>query len=363
MKPKKISQLQAVCFILQTQISIGVMALPHLLLVKSGSSGWVSILLTGVIVQLTCSLYMVLFYRFPKKNLYEMFDAVFGKFLSKGLQVLYIIYFGLLCTVILSVFTRILDIWVLPLTPNWVISLMMILGSVYIAQAPLNAIARFSFVLTPLLLLISLPLLYTLGKADITYILPIFQGNMKDMLSGVQQTLISITGFESMLVLGPLINCTVSQRYKVLTISNVLVTFYYLYITITCFVTFSPEEIKIIPEPVLYLLKTVSFRIIERTDLLFLTFWFVTVFSTLANVFYLASIGMAKLFHKKSHSRFVYLLASLVFLPSIWATSTDETISILDHIVRLSDIFFVYLFPACMVLIIVLLKKGVRHAH
>ncbi|MED1228899.1 GerAB/ArcD/ProY family transporter [Bacillus nakamurai] len=56
MKPKKISQLQAVCFILQTQISIGVLALPHLLIVKSGSSGWISILLTGVIVQLICSL-------------------------------------------------------------------------------------------------------------------------------------------------------------------------------------------------------------------------------------------------------------------------------------------------------------------
>ena len=50
-------------------------------------------------------------------------------------QVLYILYFAFLCTLILSVFTRILDIWVLPQTPNWVVSLMLILGSVYIAQA------------------------------------------------------------------------------------------------------------------------------------------------------------------------------------------------------------------------------------
>ncbi len=176
---------------------------------------------------------------------------------------------------------------------------MLILGSVYIAQAPLNAIARFSFILTPFSLLISLPLLYTLGKADITYIMPIFHGTAKDMLTGVRQTLVSITGFQAALVIGPLINCTVSQRYKILTISNILIILYYLYITLTCFVTISPEEIKMIPEPVLYLLKTVSFRIIERTDLLFLTFWFVTVFSTLANVFYLASTGIAKLFNQK----------------------------------------------------------------
>ena len=231
-------------FINQTQISIGILALPHLLMMKSGSSGWISILLTGLLVQLTFSLYMILFHRFPKLNLYEMLEEVFGTLAGKGVQVLYILYFAFLCTLILSVFTRILDIWVLPQTPNWVISLMLILGSVYIAQAPLNAIARFSFILTPFLLLISLPLLYTLGKADITYIMPIFHGTAKDMLTGVQQTLVSITGFQAALVIGPLINCTVSQRYKILTISNGLIILYYLYITLTCFVTISPEEIK-----------------------------------------------------------------------------------------------------------------------
>lgn len=201
MKPKKISRLQGVFFINQTQISIGILALPHLLMMKSGSSGWISILLTGLLVQLTFSLYMILFHRFPKLNLYEMLEEVFGTLAGKGVQVLYILYFAFLCTLILSVFTRILDIWVLPQTPNWVISLMLILGSVYIAQAPLNAIARFSFILTPFLLLISLPLLYTLGKADITYIMPIFHGTAKDMLTGVQQTLVSITGFQAALVI------------------------------------------------------------------------------------------------------------------------------------------------------------------
>ncbi|ATX84917.1 hypothetical protein CU084_18950 [Bacillus velezensis] len=357
MKPKKISRLQGVFFINQTQISIGILALPHLLMMRSGSSGWISILLTGLLVQLTFSLYMILFHRFPKLNLYEMLEEVFGTLAGKGVQVLYILYFAFLCTLILSVFTRILDIWVLPQTPNWVISLMLILGSVYIAQAPLNAIARFSFILTPFLLLISLPLLYTLGKADITYIMPIFHGTAKDMLTGVQQTLVSITGFQAALVIGPLINCTVSQRYKILTISNILIILYYLYITLTCFVTISPEEIKMIPEPVLYLLKTVSFRIIERTDLLFLTFWFVTVFSTLANVFYLASTGIAKLFNQKDHSRFVYPLALLVFLLSIWATSTDKTIQQLDQFFRISDIVFVYLFPLFMVLIVLVRKR------
>ncbi len=90
MKPKKISRLQGVFFINQTQISIGILALPHLLMMKSGSSGWISILLTGLLVQLTFSLYMILFHRFPKLNLYEMLEEVFGTLAGKGVQVLYI---------------------------------------------------------------------------------------------------------------------------------------------------------------------------------------------------------------------------------------------------------------------------------
>ncbi|MDJ1630519.1 GerAB/ArcD/ProY family transporter [Bacillus velezensis] len=176
---------------------------------------------------------------------------------------------------------------------------MLILGSVYIAQAPLNAIARFSFILTPFFFADLSAAFIHAGKSRYHIHYADFSRNRKrHAYRGARNTCqhYRLSGGARDRAL---INCTVSQRYKILTISNILIILYYLYITLTCFVTISPEEIKMIPEPVLYLLKTVSFRIIERTDLLFLTFLFVTVFSTLANVFYLASTGIAKLFNQK----------------------------------------------------------------
>ncbi|MCY9195151.1 spore germination protein [Bacillus atrophaeus] len=362
MKNKNISQLQAVFFIIQTQISIGLLALPHMLMKRAGSDGWISILLSGVLIQVTISLYMILFFRFPKLTFYEMLEKMFGKYVGKALQLIYICYFMLNCVLILSVFSRILDIWVLPLTPNWVISLMIVFGSVYIAKEPIQAIARFSFVLTPIMVGLSLPLIYTLGDADISYILPIFQGDVRDIFWASQDMFVSVNGFESMLIIAPLVKGTVRQRYKIMTIANLFTTFYYLYITVTCFVIFSPEEINIIPEPVLYLLKTVSFRVIERTDLIFLTFWFVTVFATLANVFYLASTGAAKLFGKQDHKWFVYILSAIVFMLSISATRTDQSVHVVDQVSRIADFIFVYLFPVIVALIALMMKKGGRHA-
>lgn len=109
-------------------------------------------------------------------------------------------------------------------------------------------------------------------------------------------------------------------------ILNVCIVFYYLYIIFICFVIISFEEIKIILEFVLYLLKIVLFRIIEWMDLFFLMFWFVIVFLILVNVFYLVSIGMVKLFNKKDYSWFVYLLVLFVFFLFIWVISMDKMI-------------------------------------
>ncbi|BBP92756.1 hypothetical protein BsIDN1_63740 [Bacillus safensis] len=52
------------------------------------------------------------------------------------------------------------------------------------------------------------------------------------------------------------------------------------------FMFFSPAELDVIPNPVLYLLKTITFGVIERTDLIFLSFWVFVILATLSNYLY-----------------------------------------------------------------------------
>ncbi|MFB8735987.1 hypothetical protein ACEQPO_26915 [Bacillus sp. SL00103] len=50
-----------------------------------------------------------------------------------------------------------------------------------------------------------------------------------------------------------------------MTISNICTTLYYLFITLICFMFFSPIELDIIPNPSFLFIKTITFGIIERT--------------------------------------------------------------------------------------------------
>jgi hypothetical protein len=58
---------------------------------------------------------------------------------------------------------------------------------------------------------------------------------------------------------------------------------------------FSPKELAVVPEPTLYMLKAVSFKIIERSDLIFISAWVVIIICTLAGYAYLLSVAFNRL--------------------------------------------------------------------
>lgn len=68
---------------------------------------------------------------------------------------------------------------------------------------------------------------------------------------------------------------------------------------INLFYVFQPAELDVIPNPVLYLLKTITFGVIERTDLIFLSFWVFVILATLSNYLYFCANGIAIILKKK----------------------------------------------------------------
>lgn len=148
--------------------------------------------------------------------------------------------------------------------------------------------------------MLSLLMFYSLKGTNIDYLMPFFQTDLSQFQLGLKDVVLSMNGFEMILIISPFMKGTIKERYKVMTISNICTTLFYLFITLICFMFFSPIELDIIPNPVLYLLKTVTFGIIERTDLIFLSFWVFVILATLSNYLYFCANGLASLLKKKS---------------------------------------------------------------
>ncbi|MEC4587298.1 endospore germination permease [Bacillus safensis] len=361
----KISPPQAVFFIIQSQIGVGILALPHLLMKDMGHDGWIAIILACFFIQIINTIFLYIIYKYPETSFFQALIEVFGKWIGHALIVLYTVYFASVCIVVLSIFTRILGIWVLPLTPNWMIILLLMICIIYIAKEQITAIVRFNFILTPVILLLSLLMFYALKGTNIDYLLPFFQTDISQFQLGLKDVVLSMNGFEMILIISPLMKGTIKARYKVMTISNICTTLYYLFITLICFMFFSPAELDVIPNPVLYLLKTITFGVIERTDLIFLSFWVFVILAELGNYLYFCANGVSTMLKKKNHKKYVYYYAILIYAASCFLSTDNFRIQRFNDFTTVAQYSFIYTLPIMMAIIILIKhrkKKVKSHA-
>ncbi|MGE6630289.1 GerAB/ArcD/ProY family transporter [Bacillus sp. NPDC077027] len=362
----KLSPLQAVFFIIQSQIGVGVLSLPHLLMKDMGHDGWVAIILGGFFIQIFNTIFLYIIYKYPDISFFDALIDVFGKMIGRFLCVLYSLYFASVCIIVLSTFTRILDIWVLQLTPNWVINLLLIFTAIYIAKEKIMAIVRFNFILTPVLIILSLLMLYALKGTNIDYLRPFFQIDTSELSTSLKDVVLSMNGFEMILIISPIVKGSIKSKYHVMTIANIFTTLYYLFVTLICFMFFSPKELNIIPTPVIYLLKTLSFGVIERTDLIFLSFWVLAILAILGNYLHFAAKGVGTLIkknHKNHHKTIVYLFAIVIYAVSCYLSTDNTRIEHFNEFTTIAQYSFIYTLPIFMSIIVLVKRKGKGKSH
>lgn len=149
-----------------------------------------------------------------------------------------------------------------------------------------------------------------------------------------------------------------------MTISNICTTLFYLFITLICFMFFSPIELDVIPNPVLYLLKTISFGIIERTDLIFLSFWVFVILATLSNYLYFCANGLASLLKTKEHKKYVYYFAIFIYAASCFLANDNFRIQRFNDFTTIAQISVIYTLPIIMAIIIFIKhRKGKVKSH
>lgn len=310
----KITKYQLVNIMIHSQIGVGMITLPYEIFLKAGSDSWISVLLAGVIIQIIILIYARLMKRFPSHHLYEIIQLVFGKWIGKTIIVLYSIYFTILGGVFLAKYSFILKSWMMPLTPKWILILLILLLSVYTAIENLQVIARL-LTLASIVLVIFIGIsAFALKDAQITYILPIGNSGLTSIISGIPASLYSFIGFGYFIIIHPYVQSDYKGIVKTVTISNIIITLFNTFMVLTSLLFFSSKELKRIPEPVLYLVKSLNFNIIGRPDLIFTSMWIVLVVTTSIMMLYITSIGLVTGVGLGKRSIYVCIIAGLSYL-------------------------------------------------
>ncbi|WP_152403902.1 GerAB/ArcD/ProY family transporter [Paenibacillus cellulositrophicus] len=353
---KKMSPKQLFLFIIQAQIGVGVLSIPYDLSKTAKGGGGISVVIAGAITQIIILMMWTLLRKFPGMNLFQICIRLGGPVIGRLLIACYIGYFILLGSNVLLNAYMVLQRWILQSTPKWVVLLLFCIMTYYLAKEKLTVLARFyslsSLLFIPLIIFVS----YGLTQARIEYMLPLTEAGLINILKGTKDTTISMYGFEMFMIVFPFIDASDSKKLKMISLSNLFVTLFYTFVVCTCLMVFNQTQLAMIPEPVIYLVKSLNFYIIDRADILFLSIWSITLVCSIASYFYAAADGLAVLFSKKNHQMFDPFVSVAFFLIALLPT-TPMAIDRINKVSEFAAYAFVAVIPFLMMLISLFVKK------
>ncbi|MGG1396782.1 GerAB/ArcD/ProY family transporter [Bacillus salipaludis] len=361
----QITRLQLITFLIQTQIGVAFLSLPYDIHKFAKGDSWISLLLTGLLMEVLAIVYLILCNRFPKQNLFQIQQSILGKILGKCLTVFYALYFLLTGSTILTLFVYIIKKWMLVYTPNWVILILMCSIGIYMAVENLKVIARFYFIACFVLFVFLFIAPIAFKDGNIHYIMPMGHSGILNIIKGASHASLAWQGMEMFLIVSPFVMATGKERVKAITLANLFITLLYSFLTFVCLIYFSDDEMLLLPEPVLYLFKSFTFKIIERPDLILISLWIILVGTSFISYLYGASLAGTFLMKRWNRTPFVYLSAFICFGVALFFNH-QKAIEELTQFTTYVGFIFLMVIPISLLIISLLFKKqqkGVSNAE
>ncbi|WP_167544664.1 GerAB/ArcD/ProY family transporter [Paenibacillus jilunlii] len=355
-KEKMITKGQLFLFIIQAQIGVGILSLPSKLNETAKGGGGLSVLVAGAITQFAILLLWLLLKNFPGLNLFNICLKLGGPIIGSLLIIVYIGYFILLGSNIMLSAVEVLRRWMLQTTPRWAVLGLFSIMTLYLAREKLTVLARFYTLASLLFIPLFLFICYGLTQAHLENMLPLLEKGVWNIVKGAKDTTISMYGFELMLIIYPLSEGTDKQKLLTVSLANLFVTLFYVFVVSTCLMFFNSEQMKMIPEPVIYLMKSLSFFIVDRADILFLPIWAITLVCSIVSYCYAASFGLSVLFRRKSHRNFAPFVKITTFMIAL-APVTSVGIHLLDTASAYAAYLFIGGLPLVMLIISQFIKR------
>ncbi|KYG96126.1 GerAB/ArcD/ProY family transporter [Paenibacillus jamilae] len=355
-KESTIASGQLFFLIIKFEIGVDILSLPYQMHLSAKGGGWISVIIGGLLIQLIILMCWLLLRRFPSSSIYQILTQITGCWIGKALTVAYIAYYLLMGTSVLVNAYDVINRWMLQYTPRWAILALFLFSSIYLVRENLRTIARvlvlISFLIFPMMLLIS----YGIKQSNPLYLLPLTEAGWPRIIVGSKETLLAMFGFEFILVVFPMVEGKSIGKLKSILAANAIVVLLYCFTVFTCTTVFSPQQLELMPEPVIYLLRSIPLGTMDRVDFIFLPIWLISIFGAISGYYYAASYGISYLFKQKSHKKAVpfVVLASccIAYLPQ-----RREDFELIGSIANNSAYLFLIVFPFLLLILSYLFKK------
>lgn len=316
-KPQYIISTFILFFIIHsTQVGIGIHGYQRIIFLEAKHDSWISVILAGIFTHLVVFVIIKTLQIYGPTDIYGIHNEVFGKWIGKIINSLYILYCLWVFVVILINYIEVMQTWVFSTVPTWVFSISILLLVIYGVAGGFRVIVGACFFSILLSFWIVSLIGYPLRFAEFHHLLPVLESNLASILKGTHKMTFTLIGFEILYVVYPFMK----EHGKVpkfahlgIAATNIL----YLIIMLISIIYFSPGQLENTIWATLSLFKIVKLPFIERTEYVAVSFWLLIILPNLMLYLWAALRGIKRTFEKKTkgviwYFTFVIFLASLI---------------------------------------------------
>ncbi|AWE08518.1 spore gernimation protein [Lysinibacillus sp. 2017] len=269
--------------------------------------------------------------------------------LNRFTKALYLIYWFAYIIVFVIYITYVLTTWVFPNTPDIVLIAIFLFVCFYASVSRPETAVNIGVVLLPMLVLFIIFMLLAIPNLHVTNLLPLFHDRSNTWMLGFVYSTYAFGGAETYVMLRKYVLKDEKINKKVLTAYWVSLTSFYLLALLFTLMFFSLEEIKLIPEPILYILHSQEVTFVKRLDLFFSYIWL--SWSLVAIVNYALVMRLIYFEKKRKAPRLQQLIFFIVIGVAATILTRFEVLDFLKHYVVYANLIFTVLLPIIIILV------------
>lgn len=240
-----------------------------------------------------------------------------------------------------------LAVWAFPKTPQFVVIGIMVGVSLYANLSRAETSLNISVILIPMIPLFVFFLLLAWNNYEWTYLFPIGEATRTEWIKGFLKTQYTFIGIELFLVYRQYVDPSRQVKGLPLLSYHLIWLFFFLLTILVSILFFAIDELTLIPEPIMYILKSQHVTFIERLDLFFIYIWMTWSIITII-LFSFTALFVHRLHFKENRKRDTVIFHLLLFILPLFFLSEEASEAIEESLVY-AHLFFAILLPIIII--------------
>lgn len=299
-----------IIMILTTYTSIDI---PKIMAQAAGRTSWIPIILASLIFGVAAIIISKLNNMYPGKVLFDYGQQIVGKLFTRVLAVYYILYFTMIGVYLKLKLVGILKSNFLPLTPQFITLIIAVLLFGYVAYKGFTNIARMLEITGIMFLLITVGacgLMLMQGMKE--NVLPFFNpSDVKEFTNTLKDLATPYGGIEVLLIIP--FTAINKNAPKIAFFTVMIIGLFYVLIVESTYMILGVNNSSSLNDSFIEAIKIVEAPVIERTDILYLTFGLSSLFAGMTIV-YAAVVEYACRLFSKVKRLYIVIVVGFIFI-------------------------------------------------